>query len=504
MLVMIASRANSNLDPPRFVAPIRDLPPRFLSWDEKPSEKRLKALNPPVNIIGCNHSLELILAKADWRARQVHRVNETKIERIEQKLKQLDGEINFKNGRAARYAALVELQQKQVAWLRTVSVLAILNTLHERYQSKRAILIKMQHDTYLALTIKRVVLRWYNYRIYKKYTARFRFNSVNNFRFLLRIRRKNKAVSRIVHFMRDFRLSCGRIKSVIHHFMRAARILQRYIRGCLAMKKARLEALSLLWLGVESAYLRKVLKQRREKRKPRVIAMTADLSLLDRRSKETMTKQASKWAHMDAKVEATVARLRARKVLASGNEEDEIRRFLLPGAVRRALMERMAYSLRKDFYKRQSAAPLTSKAGKHVRSFNEADAFDMLMGRNIDRIYSSISGVSAGESVQDLLVRDAQDPLGSQVRQKRPSKEAFPRVLHLLPARGPQCAAGRHPRGPREAAARGAVLMKLTYLDRLLCTLCFILSTKQREERGCRENHSSALMNALQFIQNKY
>mmetsp|Transcript_27714 Transcript_27714/g.39344 ORF Transcript_27714/g.39344 Transcript_27714/m.39344 type:complete len:343 (+) Transcript_27714:807-1835(+) len=160
--------------------------------------------------------------------------------------------------------------------------------------------------------------------------------------------------------------------------------------------------------------------------------------------------------------------------------------------------------VQKDFYKRQSAAPLTSKAGKHVRSFNEADAFDMLMGRNIDRIYSSISGVSAGESVQDLLVRDAQDPLGSQVRQKRPSKEAFPRVLHLLPARGPQCVAGRHPRGPREAAARGAVLVKLTYLDRLLCTLCFILSTKQREERGCRENHSSALMNALQFIQNKY
>eukprot|EP00597_Dinobryon_sp_UTEXLB2267_P008226 CAMPEP_0170083458 /NCGR_PEP_ID=MMETSP0019_2-20121128/18849_1 /TAXON_ID=98059 /ORGANISM="Dinobryon sp., Strain UTEXLB2267" /LENGTH=460 /DNA_ID=CAMNT_0010298955 /DNA_START=242 /DNA_END=1623 /DNA_ORIENTATION=- len=419
MLVIIASRANSNLDPPRFVAPIRDLPPRFLSWDEKPSEKRLKALNPPVNIIGCNHSLELILAKADWRARQVHRVNETKIERIEQKLKQLDSEINFKNGRAARYAALVELQQKQVAWLRTVSVLAILNTLHERYQSKRAILIKMQHDTYLALTIKRVVLRWYNYRIYKKYTAALSVQQREQFP--LPSENSPQEQGRIAHRSLHARLpaqlrqdqechpplpASGAYSAALYPRLPgdeegAARGAESAVAGC----------------GVG-------LPPQSTQAAPREAQAARDCD--DGRPEPAGPALQGDHDQAGLQVGAHGRQGRGHRGQAAGQEGVGQRQRggrdpQVPAAWGREKGPDGAH-VQKDFYKRQSAAPLTSKAGKHVRSFNEADAFDMLMGRNIDRIYSSISGVSAGESVQDLLVRDAQDPLGSQVRQKRPSK----------------------------------------------------------------------------------
>ena len=97
-LTLISARVQENRDPPSFVSQVHDLPPSSLSWDDRPTLKRLEASNPPVNIIGCNHSLDLILAKADWRARQIQKVNEIRVEKSEQRLKDLQEEIIFKQG----------------------------------------------------------------------------------------------------------------------------------------------------------------------------------------------------------------------------------------------------------------------------------------------------------------------------------------------------------------------------------------------------------------------
>lgn len=203
---MISARASSNEEPPPFVSNFQDLPPRALSWDQKPSEKRMKLSNPPVNIIGCNHSLELILAKADWRARQIQKVNEIKTEKTEQRLKEINDEIMYKNGRAARYAALIELQQTQLAWMKFTILANYIEILQKKYAAKQTIISKWQMDTWHARIIQRAVRQWMKYRIYRKYIRHLKFKNVVNFQLLVRIKRKTKAVELIKRSVRDFRL----------------------------------------------------------------------------------------------------------------------------------------------------------------------------------------------------------------------------------------------------------------------------------------------------------
>ena len=388
---MINSRVQHNRDPPSFVSQFHDLPPSSLSWDERPTLKRMEASNPPVNVIGCNHSLDLILAKADWRARQIQKVNEIRAEKAEQRVKDLQEEIVFKQGRAARHAAAMELQQKQIAWMKFVSLLRFIENAKEQYESKKTIILKMQHNSLCLLRIRRFLRYWYRYRLYHRYSRHFQFRSVLNLRILIRIGRKVRSTNIIKRFVREHRYSGNRFFFVVKRFNAAVLQIQRFTRQYLEIKRAQLFAAEQLWLNLEVAHLRRLMEKRKEH-----FALMAK----QKKKEDCMAIQSAKWFKCDEKMEAAIGRLRAKKILHHRTEAEELHRLLLPTAIRHYHMDHLIFHLRKDFYKGIKQTPVVvieKERAKDKRGFNELDALDMLCGRNVDRIYSTISGISMDE-----------------------------------------------------------------------------------------------------------
>ena len=223
-------------------------------------------------------------------------------------------------------------------------------------------------------------------------------------------------------------------------FNKSVRVAQGIIRRFLAIKRAQKEAIGRLWIQLESAYLRKTLKFRRDKQSnPRLRSLTADLNLLDRHSRETMSKQARKWANMDAKVEAVVNRLKAKKILHSRTEEEDIRRHLLPEAIRKYQIDRLIVQARREFYKTTPSLSLSSWDGQHhhhnkphgknKNAFTERDALDMLAGRNMESIYARISNTE--EEPEGALALAAAIAKVQQATDPRAKAKAQSLVLKL-------------------------------------------------------------------------
>ena len=77
---------------------------------------------PIVNIIGCNHSIELIIAKADERINKMKDAHRTKKINDEQYSVKLHRSIEQKRLRTERYRQLRIIQQRQAAWMRIISI----------------------------------------------------------------------------------------------------------------------------------------------------------------------------------------------------------------------------------------------------------------------------------------------------------------------------------------------------------------------------------------------
>lgn len=84
---------------------------------------------------------------------------------------------------------------------------------------------------------------------------------------------------------------------------------QRHGRAFIACKNARIAALMRLWDRLEMRYVRKRLK---EKKESRALDKTSSFSALDIDSKTRteIEKQASKWDHIDAKMEESIGKHR--------------------------------------------------------------------------------------------------------------------------------------------------------------------------------------------------
>lgn len=176
----IENRAKNNLKPLGFLPTIESLPINSFSWDKKeykikksrlqiqkpsmiandkynlvekcsgtieketdvsPSDNKKLLLNsnfdgcssitssvkhsfnrPIVNIIGCNHSIELIIAKADERINKMKDAKRTKKINDEQYSIKLHRSIEQKRLRTERYRQLRIIQQRQAAWMRVISI----------------------------------------------------------------------------------------------------------------------------------------------------------------------------------------------------------------------------------------------------------------------------------------------------------------------------------------------------------------------------------------------
>jgi hypothetical protein len=216
----IEKRAKRNRPPPEYVQPLHELHPSLLSWNRKSPVKRsisplsvssssqTVASETQVNIIGCHHPIELILAKADHRLRKREKTLKKKKIKCEERVKEIDEAIKWKFTRGERLAAAIELKQRQVYWCRMVILSNYLKSLNDRFQVKLEAAKQIKALGKYAKLITKAFLRWYRRHIFLKVQfnyARAFERAEGPFKLFMRIFRKRRAIKRLKQFFNDYR-----------------------------------------------------------------------------------------------------------------------------------------------------------------------------------------------------------------------------------------------------------------------------------------------------------
>jgi hypothetical protein len=161
-----------------------------------------------VNIIGCLQSTELILAQADMRSRQRQEKLEAKQKICEEKVRQIDEAIQLKYTRAERYAALMQLKQKQATWFKIIKLSIYLKALFDNVQHHVSTGVHFSHTIRAALTIRRACKRFMRRHMVHKFKFKFLVlfrKKELMFRLGMRIQRKKTAINRIKTFLTEYK-----------------------------------------------------------------------------------------------------------------------------------------------------------------------------------------------------------------------------------------------------------------------------------------------------------
>jgi len=222
-------RIKNNLDPPPYVSKIQDLSYHLLSWDSKGSSTTivvnerprssslvgsLKPIDngdlrpgsqhtyPKVNIIGCLHPIELILAKADDRLRKQNSTNEQKKHLCEGKSKEITQKINSETHHEVNF----QLKQQQFAWVKISLVAMYMSKLHIVFTDFRVHLHRINIVFTSSVKIQNMMRRWFTRHQFRKYRLSiFKMLGANAFIFkmTLRIYLKRRAVMKVITFLKE-------------------------------------------------------------------------------------------------------------------------------------------------------------------------------------------------------------------------------------------------------------------------------------------------------------
>jgi hypothetical protein len=147
--------------------------------------------------------LQLLIAKADKRQRHERRVRQQKSKRQEIKEKELNEAITAKLSRAERFAAELEYRQRQLNWLKVITITQYLERIRTLHSKKNGIIAgdRFKDVAHFASKIRKHVLQWYYLRIFKKYKLGF-LKALKTaeffFRLNFRIWRKRRATKRLL------------------------------------------------------------------------------------------------------------------------------------------------------------------------------------------------------------------------------------------------------------------------------------------------------------------
>eukprot|EP01034_Spumella_vulgaris_P027566 gene27566-34309_t len=281
----IERRAKKNLAPPNYVLALDELAPVHFAWNKKASKARgmsvssngsgdemslvSAAQQPAINIIGCLHPLELILACADKRSRQQNKAMKLKKKKCDEKTRQIHASIEFKFSRAERYAAILERKQRQVAWMKIIVLSHFMSLLRPKFQHN-----KVHHDSILrvvesAACIQRFCRHWYQrhlfIKIHMKFLKMMRKNEMV-FKIQLRIRKKRIAVKRFKTFLLEYKMN-HQIPRIVHKYLQGVRKVQACMRDFLQCKRAKVIALGKIWTKLEIRYIKRKLDERKAQKR---------------------------------------------------------------------------------------------------------------------------------------------------------------------------------------------------------------------------------------------
>lgn len=207
MVHEIKQRAERNLGPPSFVTPIEDLLPRQISWNQKVPQNS-NPYKPQVNIIGCQQSMELILAQADLRSRHRQETLEVRQKLCDEKVRAIDEAIQIKYTRAERYAEILEFKQRQIKWIKIIKLCVYLSRLHSEMKHHLVAGAHFLRTVQAAVVIREACKCFMKRHLLLKFKCKFMVlfrKQEANFRMALRIHRKRRAMRKIMTFLTEFK-----------------------------------------------------------------------------------------------------------------------------------------------------------------------------------------------------------------------------------------------------------------------------------------------------------
>jgi hypothetical protein len=351
----ISLRAKKNRPPPDYILPLEELDPSKVSWNRRVKMHKHQSC-PAINIIGCMHPVELILAKADQRSRKRELAVKVKQVRCEEKVKEINASLEWKFTRAERYAADLERKQRQYNWIRFLKTAEYIKRVHENYHKKKSAIEQFVRISKFARMITVAFHRWYRRHIFKKVQFKY-FHAFDKcektFRLYLRIYRKRRAVERIRKFFGDYR-GHHKMNLVVHKYLSAVKTVQKLIRDFLSCKACKLIAVSRLWEKFEIQFIKKQLELKKKR--------SQDMQLAKKSNEQQMSEfgnkpyftdikqQAVLWSRIDNKMSNVVSHLRASGVIVEEDENEVIAKLMIPFEQRMKAVRLIVERTRKDFY----------------------------------------------------------------------------------------------------------------------------------------------------------
>ena len=132
---------------------------------------------------------------------------------------------------------------------------------------------------------------------------------------------------------------------VVHRYLAAVRKVQAAIRDFLHCKEAKIITLSKIWEKLEMQYIRKKYDQKKAHIQDLKSAKkSSDQRLGSVESSKTfmeLKQQDQTWAKIDSKMQSMVSILKASGVIVEEDEEEIIRRMLIPDDIRKASLRQI-------------------------------------------------------------------------------------------------------------------------------------------------------------------
>lgn len=214
-------------------------------------------MQPIVDIIGCNQSVELLLAKADLKLRKQY---EAKLiveqKQIEEK-NDLLSSIEYRNRRIERVNEMLENKELQSLWLKNIIAIKYIELLIKRKEKN----IKSTQNVMTEINARHFVQDRLTYllrRIRKRIVVRFLRalgKSAWTFRLHVRVRARRAAAKKIKLFLtiwKEQRL----VSFMVRQYFAKVHRCQKIARDMISCTRGRLIVLEKFWLVIEKKYLK--------------------------------------------------------------------------------------------------------------------------------------------------------------------------------------------------------------------------------------------------------
>jgi hypothetical protein len=396
MISEIETRARNGLSSPRHICQdFNTLPTECLDWHKKRKSPRRSVSpknrleqgsvfggegsltgRPLINIIGCQQSQELILARADDRIRRQLQAVELRDEACLEQRNRILKLIADQETKAERIVLHMKRQQAQSGWLKIVAIVAFMSQIKPMVLNE---MDKMGEEKKLVTAAGRIThnfVSWHQRRHAQRYLQMFKTVLASKTSFFLmrfRIIYKRLCVRRIRSFFTDIK-DRNKVSSMVHNFLHSVKLIQVAIRNFIACRLEKIRSTIIIWDRLEMSYIKMRLAQRKKKlllSKSRKVESLA----MDFTTRAEMERQMKKWEAANWKMEKILSVHRRRGMLTDETAESEALQYVIPSHVKFRIVADLVKAMRREFM--LSLDDVKKKASNQT-SFSTSDAVSFL------------------------------------------------------------------------------------------------------------------------------